>query len=216
LETRKPDPGCDLWEAEARRLARQLERLGAIDLASPQNWDLHFSDDELAEARGLLGAEVAGERTRLIGLSLGTKQPINDWGDANWRAVLAGLRDPDLTLVLLGGAEDRARSDGVTAAWPGRTVNLCGRLSPRVSAAMLRSIPVFLCHDSGPMHLAAAVGACCVAVFSRRNPPGMWFPFGTRHEILYPTAHDATIHAIRPPQVIAAAMDAIGVMRAAA
>jgi hypothetical protein len=44
----------------------------------------------------------------------------------------------------------------------------------------------------------------------------MWFPFGTRHEILYPTAHDATIHAIRPPQVIAAAMDAIGVMRAAA
>jgi ADP-heptose:LPS heptosyltransferase len=177
---------------------------------------LHFSDGELAEGRGILDAEVAGKRPRLLGLSLGTKQPINDWGDANWREVLEGLHDRDLTLVMLGGAGDRARSEAVTAAWPGRAVNLCGRLSPRVSAATLRSIPVFLCHDSGPMHLAAAVGARCVAVFSRRNPPGMWFPFGTRHEILYPTAHDATIHAIRPPQVIAAAMDAIGAARAAA
>jgi ADP-heptose:LPS heptosyltransferase len=35
------------------------------------------------------------------------------------------------------------------------------------------------------MHLAAAVQTRCVAVFSARNPPGVWFPYGTQHRVLY-------------------------------
>ena len=35
------------------------------------------------------------------------------------------------------------------------------------------------------MHLAAAVGTRCVAVFSARNLPGVWFPFGADHRVIY-------------------------------
>jgi ADP-heptose:LPS heptosyltransferase len=35
------------------------------------------------------------------------------------------------------------------------------------------------------MHLAAAVGTPCVALFAARNIPRVWYPFGPRHRILY-------------------------------
>ena len=37
----------------------------------------------------------------------------------------------------------------------------------------------------GPMHLAAAVGTPCVAIFAARNIPRQWFPYGAHHRILY-------------------------------
>jgi len=64
-------------------------------------------------------------------------------------------------------------------------VNLCGQVSVRESAALLAHARLYLGHDSGPMHLAAAVGTPCVAVFSSRNLPGEWFPYGTQHRMLY-------------------------------
>jgi ADP-heptose:LPS heptosyltransferase len=35
------------------------------------------------------------------------------------------------------------------------------------------------------MHLAAAVGTPCVAIFSSQNLPGEWFPYGKIHKVLY-------------------------------
>lgn len=72
---------------------------------------------------------------------------------------------------------------GSFSAGPG--LNLCGLLTPRESAAVFMRAVVFLGHDSGPMHLAAAVQTPCVAIFSSRNLPGVWFPYGERHRVLY-------------------------------
>jgi len=77
------------------------------------------------------------------------------------------------------------RTELLLANWPGPRVNLCGRLSVRESAALLTRARVYVGHDSGPMHLAAAVGTPCVAVFSSRNLPGEWFPNGDRHRVVY-------------------------------
>jgi heptosyltransferase III len=65
--------------------------------------------------------------------------------------------------------------------------NLCGQLSVRESAAMLSRSETYIGHDSGPMHLAAAVGTLYVAILSSRNLPGEWFPPGSQHRILYKT-----------------------------
>jgi ADP-heptose:LPS heptosyltransferase len=210
IEARRPAPGHVLWESEAERLGRQIASIGAIDFMHRENWELNLSAAELGEADHVLGACVdcnGRANGRLVGLSIGTKQAINDWGDDNWETVLRALAQlrPG-ALVLLGATHDRERSKRLARAWPGPTVNLCGTIAPRVSAAVLRRVDVLLCHDSGPMHLAAVVGTRCVAVFSKRNPPGRWFPFGTGHKILYPSAAAGTIGSIPPRQVIAAAV----------
>ncbi|HEY7299135.1 MAG TPA: asparagine synthase (glutamine-hydrolyzing) [Xanthobacteraceae bacterium] len=200
-----PDEGrC---ESEAARLARTLAALGHVDLDDPASFDLALSGAERGEAERML-ERMPGFRNRIIvGLSIGTKQPINNWGDDNWRRVLEAVWRPDLGLVLLGAAEDRVRSTLVAEKWSGPALNLCGEISPRVSAAVARHFSFFLCHDSGPMHLAAAVGTPCIAVFSRRNPPGQWYPCGKGHRMLYPAHPSDTIRSIRPEQVIDATVD---------
>ena len=50
---------------------------------------------------------------------------------------------------------------------------------------MLARARVLLSHDSGPMHLAAAVQTPCVAIFAARNKPRVWFPYGGQHRVVY-------------------------------
>jgi ADP-heptose:LPS heptosyltransferase len=184
--------GCDLYENEACRLARNLVELGDARLDDPASWDLRLTPLELAKAAEVI-EPTAGRP--LIAVSIGTKVPANDWGSANWRALLTRLAEayPTHALVMTGAAVDRAPSDLVAQGWRelarpggvGPVLNLCGQLAPRESSAVYQRASVYLGHDSGPMHLAAAVQTPCVAIFSARQPAGVWFPFGAGHRVLY-------------------------------
>ena len=59
-----------------------------------------------------------------------------------------------------------------------------GQLSLRAAAAALGRCRVFLGNDTGTMHLAAAAGVPCVAIFSAREWPGMWHPYGVPSRVL--------------------------------
>lgn len=207
------NPEGALWESEASRLARTLKSPQTVAVEKSENWDLHLSAAEIEAAKRLLREGDYFEKDGkipLLGLSIGTKQKINDWGWQNWRAVLKGLNGLNLRLVLIGGPEDAERSQMLADEWEGPALNLCGKISPRVSAAVIQNFVLLLCHDSGPMHLAASVGTRCVAVFSRRNPPGQWFPFGKNHKIFYPLLTTDTVQSIEPDQIIAAATEILG------
>lgn len=213
LNCRPPVPGGTLWESEASRLARSLRLPHRITVEKSEDWDLHLSAVETEEANRILREGLLSNqygKIPLLGISIGTKQEINDWGNYNWLAVLNGLKRLNFGLIFIGAAEDGVRSQLLADEWHGPTLNLCGKIMPRVSAAVIKNCALFLCHDSGPMHLAASVGIRCIAVFSRRNPPGQWFPFGKNHKILYPQMATDTIQSIEPNQVIAACMEILG------
>jgi heptosyltransferase III len=181
---RRQDPGSGDFQPEAERLAQSIRRLGPIDLEDPAYWDLLLSPAELHRAGQLLESLGTGP---LLAVCLGTKVQANDWGEANWTALLTRLAQhfPAHKLLLIGAAEETAISEGAAIAWKGRSLNLCGALSPRESAAVVRSAALFLGHDSGPMHLAAAVGVPCLTIFSARNLPRIWFPYGSHHRVIY-------------------------------
>ncbi|HEY5329599.1 MAG TPA: glycosyltransferase family 9 protein [Acidobacteriaceae bacterium] len=176
-------------EPETARLARNVAELGDAWLSEPASWDLRLTDAERAAAREAIGAEVLARP--MIAVSVGTKVQAKDWGRDNWRALLAELAAayPGHGLLLAGAAEDSGASEFATDGWRvaggGPAVNLCGKLTPRESAAALSVAKIFVGHDSGPMHLAAAVQVPCVAIFAARNVPRVWFPFGERHRVVY-------------------------------
>ena len=179
-------------ELEARRLLRRIRGIGPIfddvDPNNPQWTDLKLTEDERAGARRLL--DQAGVAGKFIVASLGTKWPGNDWGTENWSQLFAKLSSshPELRLILLGSADESERSETLLHFWSGPRSNFCGKATPRVSAAILSQAALFLGHDSGPMHLAAASGTRCLVLFSARNPPGQWFPLGKNHTVFYPYA----------------------------
>jgi ADP-heptose:LPS heptosyltransferase len=86
---------------------------------------------------------------------------------------------------MIGSREESGIGDYTAQDWTGPKVNLCGRLTPRETAAVLKYATVFLGPDSGPMHLASSVGVCCIIAFSAAGLPGVWFPAGKQHQIIY-------------------------------
>jgi ADP-heptose:LPS heptosyltransferase len=177
-------------EPEAARLVRNLAELGDARLDDPANWDLHLTAEERTRAEDAL-EPAAGHP--ILAVSVGTKVQSKDWGRENWRALLAELAIlcPDYALTLSGSPEESEASEFAASGWRaaspshGPVVNLYGHLTPRESAAVFARARLFIGHDSGPMHLAAAVQTPCVAIFSARNKPRVWFPYGSQHRVLY-------------------------------
>ncbi len=175
-------------EPEGARLSRNLAELGDAHLDAPSSWDLHLTSAEHARAAEVL-TPTAGRAS--IAVSVGTKVQSKDWGRENWRALLGRLATlhPDYSLVLCGAPEEIDASEFAADGWRENSgnpvVNLCGRLTPRESAAVFARARIFVGHDSGPMHLAAAVDTPCVAIFAARNKPRVWFPYGKQHRVLY-------------------------------
>lgn len=188
-----PEAHALLWsgdlEPEAARLVRNLAELGDAALADARSWSMHLSEAEHLRAGEAVGDEVLA--TAPIAVSVGTKVQAKDWGRERWQELLSRVARevPGRGLLLLGVPEEAEASQVAAAGWRmnggGPVVNLCGRLNPRESAAAIAKAQLFLGHDSGPMHLAAAVGTPCVAVFAARNLPRQWFPFGAQHEVVY-------------------------------
>jgi ADP-heptose:LPS heptosyltransferase len=171
-------------EPEAERLTRCLSELGSIDLNDAQNWDLGLTPAEVQKAAEVLAPLGDGA---FLGVSVGTKMQSKDWGIENWSKTLAriGAEYPQYRLAVVGAASEFETSELAARHWGSQYVNLCGRLTPRETAAVLAKATAFLGHDSGPMHLAAAVQTPCVAVFAAIRRPAMWFPYGRQHRVLY-------------------------------
>lgn len=178
-------PEGDLWESEAYRLARCISQLGEALPDRPESYQLDLTAAEQQKAGEAIEKWEGVEK--FVCASIGTKADSKDWGKTNWTELLDrwSKTHTDVGLIMTGSADEVSLSDELLAAWHGPTLNLCGRLTPRETAAVLEKAALFVGHDSGPMHLAAAVDTPCVAIFSARSKPGVWFPFGSRHRILY-------------------------------
>lgn len=182
------DASSGLQESEAHRLARSLKSMGDARLDDPASWDLQLTREELSYGEET-AASFAGNP--YIVCAPGCKAQANDWEDPNWAALLAQLsgRLPNLGLLLMGAASDFERNARLARSWKGRAFNISGTTNPRQAAAILVHAAMYLGPDSGPMHIAAAMGTPCVAIFSARNPAGIWYPSsyrnGPQHHPLY-------------------------------
>jgi heptosyltransferase III len=172
------------YELEAARLARCISALGDAAVEDPASWDLHIADSE-REQGGALLTSWSG-RIQFVACGLGAKVEVKDWGMEKWRYLLGlvSRKRPNVGLLLVGAREEASVS-AEAADWRGPVLNLCGLTSPRQTAALLQEAELYVGHDSGPMHLAAAMGTRCVAVFSARSLPGVWFPAGRGHRVIY-------------------------------
>jgi len=191
------DPASGELEYEAVRLARTLGAAIPVDL-SPANWDLHLSAAEAKTAIERLSRLPDGEPW--LAVAAGAKAREKDWGEENWATLISLLarRARSLSLVFVGARDEWSLADRLGRLSPRPFVNLCGALTPRESAAVLARCDAALCHDGGPMHLAATQGTPCVALFGNYNAPHQWFPFGEHHRVIY---EPRGIRAIRPERV---------------
>lgn len=124
---------------------------------------------------GLEGAAPAAPR--LIAINPSARWPTKLWGDNNFAELVRRL--PADRVVLTGGAADASR---LTLLAPHAT-NLAGKTDLFELAELYRRCAVLITNDSGPMHIAAAVGTPVVAIFGPTDP-GLTGPYGKQHIVL--------------------------------
>jgi ADP-heptose:LPS heptosyltransferase len=145
--------------------------------------DIGLTPAERAFASDWIAAAGLSSNRRLIAVGAGSKMPAKVWPIENLSAALASLdRDFNLTFLFFGSqAEHEDCERALKEVKCG--FNLAGEVSVRRSAALIERCDLYLGNDTGTMHLAAAGGVPCVALFSARDWPGRWFPFGEGHRI---------------------------------
>jgi len=142
-----------------------------------------LSEDH-AEADALL-EPLAGDDRPLIGIHAGARPPARRWPPARFAAVADNLaRRHDAHIILIGGPGEEETVAAVAERMSARALNLAGRTSLGGLAALLARLSLFIGNDSGPAHLAEAVGAPTVRLFGPADVD-RWAPRDrTRHVVV--------------------------------
>ncbi len=85
--------------------------------------------------------------------------------------------------VLIGSREDEVRIDEMSSMTKSKPLNLSGKTSLLQLSALLKKADLLITNDSGPMHIAAAVGTPVVAIFGPTRPVRTG-PYGNGHVVL--------------------------------
>lgn len=115
--------------------------------------------------------------------------PYSRWPSKNWpaerfaEAIRLLVQERGARVHVLGGPGDRAGAQAILDAAGVPAANHCGAFSLVESAGLLSRCEALLTNDSGPMHLAAALGVRCVALFGPTSAARTG-PYGPRHAIL--------------------------------
>lgn len=114
--------------------------------------------------------------------------PAKRWPAAHFAAAaqqLSQLR-PGVRWLILGGPADRDLCAEVARPLGSSAINLAGRTTLPQLMAVLTRCALVLTNDTGPMHLAAALGTPVVALFGSTSPEltGPGLPGDPRHQLL--------------------------------
>lgn len=129
-----------------------------------------------------------------------------DWPVASFAALIQRFlqRYPDAGFFILGGAESAPEAGAMAARFPGHVVPVAGRLSLRQTAALMSRLNLYVGVDTGPTHLAGALGIPMVALYHSAYPGRYLAPL--EHPACVVLEHPHTEHPATDD-----AMDAIGV-----
>jgi hypothetical protein len=126
--------------------------------------------------------------TALVGLLPGASQPERRWPPEQLaQAASRLLAQRPCHFFILGSAGEAPLGEAIAQRLPpGTATLLLGRTSLPVLAAYLRRLDLLITNDTGPMHVAAAVGTPCLAMFLASARVQDTGPVGTGHVILEP------------------------------
>jgi ADP-heptose:LPS heptosyltransferase len=136
---------------------------------------------DVAQWRRFVGAQG-----RTLLLHPGSRSPARIWPTERFAAVCDLVQDElGAQVVLAGGPGDGALLSEIRRQARSHVLTLDRTPSIPGFAGLARACTVLLCHDSGPMHVAAAVGTPVVALYGSQNPV-LFRPHGRGHTLLVP------------------------------
>lgn len=140
---------------------------------------------DAAEAAARLDGVLAHGRGPLVLVHPGAGTTNRTWQPERFAAVCDTLQAEGARVLLLGGPREAGALEEIGAVLRNPVPRLEGKVSVRQLAALLEQADLFVGIDSGPAHLAAAVGTQAVVLFGAALP-AQWRPLGEEHVVVRP------------------------------
>ena len=153
----------------------------------------------------------------IIALNPGARWDTKRWQPERYAAVGDRLvRETGAEIVLIGSSSERPLTDRISAAMSTPPLVLSGQTTLKTLAAVLERSALYVGGDTGPMHIAAAMGTPVAAIFGPTDPEKT-APVGSPYRIirsdvpcapcrLRECSHHSCMEFVREDQVVSAAL----------
>lgn len=165
-------------------------RLASVLTGEPMNPKVHLrfplAEGNRFRATALLNAGGLAGNARFLCIHPGTGTRFKHWPAAHWARVAGALgQSLDARVVFSGSAAERTLVQDILAQMSTAGLDLAGKTEVGELAACYERAVMVLGPDSGPLHLAAAVGTPSVSLYGPADPVefGPWGPPG-KHKVL--------------------------------
>lgn len=221
LSDRVPDPEPDLLiKHEVRRQLDLVKEVGCSTSDTGLSFAVQPSDVE--SVKKLLREKGISPEQPWILLHPGATARSRRYPASHWASLLHLLAaSPDCPLVLTGGASEARAVADICASSGVPAISLAGRLTLGQLAAAIALSRVVVSNNTGPAHLAAAVGTPVVDLYALTNPQHT--PWKVPHRTLFhdvpcrfcyksecPEGHHACLSKLAPSRVAAAVVSLMG------
>lgn len=211
-----PEPG-QIIRHEVQRQLDLAAALGAY--AADEHLSLRVPEAACRRVRELLATLglAAGQPWAVV--HPGSSAPSRRYPPEGFAAAVCQLvREHGWQIVLTGGPDERNLVDRVRDAAEVPVHSLAGQLDLAELAALIASAPLLVSNNSGPVHIAAALGTPVVDLYALTNPQHTPWQVPSRvlsHEVpckycyksVCPEGHHDCLRRIRPEEVVAAAVE---------
>ncbi|MEW6593513.1 MAG: lipopolysaccharide heptosyltransferase I [Thermodesulfobacteriota bacterium] len=169
---------------EMHAVDRELHLLRAIGVECPEvRFDLPLTAADHLAAQNLLESCGMALDQPFIAINPMTTWPTKHWRPEKFAELADRLAGAGRKVVFTGGPADRSGIAAIGAMMRQPPVNLAGATTLKTLAALFGRAQAVVSTDTGPMHIAAAMGTPVVALF---GPTAPWRtgPYGAKHQVI--------------------------------
>jgi ADP-heptose:LPS heptosyltransferase len=163
--------------------AHEVER--ALSLAAAMGFALPEGDDGRLAVRACPPAQPPFGGARYVVVHPGASVPARAWEPERHAELVDALVKRGTSVAVTGAPAERDLTAAVARGPRARVADLGGRTSLAQLAGVLARADAVVIGNTGPAHLAAAVGTPVVSLFAPTVPPARWHPWAVAHELLF-------------------------------
>ena len=167
-----------------------LDLLRYIGIEAPEK-ELYMPVRGASEekVRNIFTENGLSENDIIIALNPAASCASKRWPEKKFAELGDKLADKyKVRIVIVSGAEDKVYADSVSRLMRSPSLNLSGITTVSDLASVLKRAALFISNDSGPVHMACALGRPVIAIFGRSDrglSPKRWGPVGRSDVVLH-------------------------------
>lgn len=167
-----------------------LDVLQELGITAATHWDLYVPVKKEAEqwVEQFCREHRISAQDRLIAIHAGASDPSRRWPEERFADLIDKLiEDYSGKIVIIGTADIRKINREIISLAHHPVLDLTGMMTISQLVSLFKRCDLLISNDSGPVHIAAAVGTPVIAIFTRNQPginPERWRPLAQNSKVI--------------------------------